>query len=75
MVVWRGVQSGCGVFVQTCNKTHSDRPPVVYSPQCWGMVSSSFIKFNFLYSARSQQKSFKVTVPIEHIYTFLLLFY
>ncbi len=24
MVVWRGVQSGCGVFFQTCSRTHSD---------------------------------------------------
>ncbi len=32
-----------------------------------------FILFNFLYSARSQQKSFKVTFPIEQVYT--LFFY
>ncbi len=32
-----------------------------------------FISFYFLYSARSQQKSFKVTIPIEQVYT--LFFY
>ncbi len=32
-----------------------------------------FILFYFLYSARSQQKSFKVTFPIEQVYT--LFFY
>ncbi len=42
MVVWRVVQSGCGMFVQTCSRTHSDRLPVVDSPQCWGMVSCSW---------------------------------
>ncbi len=36
MVVWRGVQGGCGVFFQTCNRTHSDHLPVVDSPQCCG---------------------------------------
>ncbi len=36
MVVRRGVQSGCGVFFQTCSRTHSDRLPVVDCPQCWG---------------------------------------
>ncbi len=30
-----------GVF-QTCNRTHSDRLPVVDSPQRWGMVSCSW---------------------------------
>ncbi len=30
-----------GVF-QTCSRTHSDRLPVVDSPQCWGMVSCSW---------------------------------
>ncbi len=30
------------VFFQTCNRTHSDRLPVVDSPQCWGMVSCSW---------------------------------
>ncbi len=39
MVVWRGVQGGCGVFFQTCSKRHSNRLLVVDSPQCWGMVS------------------------------------
>ncbi len=39
MVVWRGVQGGCGVFFQTYSKSHSDRLLVVDSPQCWGMVS------------------------------------
>ncbi len=29
------------VFFQTCNRTHSDRLPVVDSPQCWGMVKNS----------------------------------
>ncbi len=39
MVVWRGVQGGCGVFIQTYSKSHSNRLLVVDSPQCWGMVS------------------------------------
>ncbi len=30
-----------GVF-QTCNRTHSDRLPVVDSPECWGMVSCNW---------------------------------
>ncbi len=42
MVVWRGVQGGCGVFVQTCSRTHSDRLPVVDSPECCGMVSCNW---------------------------------
>ncbi len=33
MVVWRGVQSRCGVFFQICNRTHSACLPVVDSPQ------------------------------------------
>ncbi len=41
-VVWRGVQSRCGVFFQICNRTHSDCLPVVDSPRCWGMVSCSW---------------------------------
>ncbi len=36
MVVWRDVQSGCGVFFQTCNRTHQNHLPVVDFPQCWG---------------------------------------
>ncbi len=36
MVVWRDVQSGCGVFFQTRSITNSDRLPVVDFPQCWG---------------------------------------
>ncbi len=39
MVVWRGVQGGCGVFFQTYSKSHSNRLLDVDSPQCWGMVS------------------------------------
>ncbi len=42
MVVWRGVQGGCGVFFQICNRNHSDCLPVVDSPQCWGMVSCNW---------------------------------
>ncbi len=42
MVVWRGVQGGCGVYIQICNRTHSDCLPVVDSPQCWGMVSCNW---------------------------------
>ncbi len=38
MVVWRGVQSGCGMFFQTCSRTHSDHLPVVDSPQCCSFV-------------------------------------
>ncbi len=34
MVVWRGVQGGCGG-----SKRHSTSLLVVDSPQCWGMVS------------------------------------
>ncbi len=30
------------MFFKTCNKTHSDRLPVVESPLCWGMVSCSW---------------------------------
>ncbi len=30
------------VFFQTCSRTHSDRLPVVDSPQCWGMVSCNW---------------------------------
>ncbi len=41
MVVWRGVQGGCGVFFQTYSKSHSNRLLVVDSPQCWGMMSSN----------------------------------
>ncbi len=37
-----GVQGRCGVFFQTCNKTHSDRLPIVDSPECWGMVSCNW---------------------------------
>ncbi len=42
VVVWRGVQGGCGVFFQTCSRTRSDHLPVVDSPQCWRMVSCSW---------------------------------
>ncbi len=38
MIVWRGVQSGCGMFFQTCSRTHSDHLPVVDSPQCCSFV-------------------------------------
>ncbi len=48
MVVWRGVQSECGLFFQTCNRTHSDCLPVVDSPQCWGMVSCSWLSLSDL---------------------------
>ncbi len=37
-----GGDGGCMVFFQTCNKTRSDRLPVVDSPQCWGMVSCNW---------------------------------
>ncbi len=30
------------VFFKTCNRTHSDRLPVVDSLQCWGMVSCNW---------------------------------
>ncbi len=51
MVVWRGVQGGgVGCFFQICNRTHSDRLPVVDSLQCWRMVYCklvmSFIPFH-----------------------------
>ncbi len=48
MVVWRGVQGGCGVFFQTCNGTYSNRLPVVDSPQCWGMVFCSWLSLSDL---------------------------
>ncbi len=48
MVVWRAVQSGCGLYFQTCNRTHSDRLPVVDSPQRWGMVSCSWLSLSDL---------------------------
>ncbi len=38
-----GVAGGMNVFFfQTCNRTHSDRLPVVDSPECWGMVSCNW---------------------------------
>ncbi len=49
MDVWRGVQSGCGVFFfQICNRNHSDCLPVVDSPQCWGMVSCNWWSLSYL---------------------------
>ncbi len=48
MVVWRGVQGGCGVFFQTCNRARSNRLPVVDSPQCWEMVSCSWLSLSDL---------------------------
>ncbi len=42
MVVWRGVQGGCGVFFQTGNKKRSSRLLVVGSPKCSGMVSCNW---------------------------------
>ncbi len=48
MVVWRGVQSRCGVFFQICNRTHSACLPVVDSPQWWGMVSCSWLTLSDL---------------------------
>ncbi len=50
MVVWRGVQGGCGVFFQTCNRTHSDCLLVVDSPQCWGMASCSWLSLLDLFN-------------------------
>ncbi len=48
-VVWRGVLSGCGVFFfQICKITHSDCLPVVDSPQCWGIVSCSWLSLSDL---------------------------
>ncbi len=44
----RGVQSGCGVFFQISNRTHSDCLPVVDPPQCWGMVSCSWLSISDL---------------------------
>ncbi len=48
MVLWRDVQSGCGVFFQTCNRTHQNHLPVVDSLQCWGMVSCSWLSLSDL---------------------------
>ncbi len=31
-----GVAGGVNGVFQTCSRTHSDRLPVVDSPQCWG---------------------------------------
>ncbi len=42
MVVWRGLQDGCGVFFQTYSKNNSNRLPVVDSPECWVMVSCNW---------------------------------
>ncbi len=45
MVVWRGVQGGCGVFFQIYSKTYSNCLPVVDSPECavrGGVVYSEF---------------------------------
>ncbi len=52
-LVWgeRGVAggvNGCVVFFQTCSRTHSDHLPVVDSPQCWGMVSCSWLSLSDL---------------------------
>ncbi len=40
MVVWRGVQSRCGVFFQTCNRIHSDRLQflILHSAGGWCLV-------------------------------------
>ncbi len=35
-------------FFQICNRTHSDCLPVVDSPQCWGMVSCSWLSLSDL---------------------------
>ncbi len=48
MVVWWGVQSGCGVSFKICYRTHSDCLPVVDSPQYWGMVSCSWLSISDL---------------------------
>ncbi len=52
---WGGVTGGvnggvewCGVFFQTCSRTHSYRLPVVDSPPCWGMVSCSWLSLSDL---------------------------
>ncbi len=37
-----GLQEVWMVFFQTCNRTHSDRLPVIDSPQCWRMVSCNW---------------------------------
>ncbi len=46
MVVWRGVHGMCGVFFQTCSRTLSNHLPVVDSPQCWGMVTCSWLSLS-----------------------------
>ncbi len=53
------------VFFQTCNRTNSDRLPVVDSPQCWGMVSCnlvmSFIPFHT--EAESLEENLFLSLP------------
>ncbi len=57
MVVWRCPAVQCGVFFQTCNRTHSNRLPVVDSPQCWGTVSYSWLSLSDLSTLmRSQSR-------------------
>ncbi len=56
----RGVAGGVNGGVERCpeqvwgvflilNRTHSDCLPVVDSPQCWGMVSCSYLFQTFPY--------------------------
>ncbi len=43
-----GLQEVWMVFFQTCSRTHSERLPVVDSPDCWGMVSCIWQFFSYL---------------------------
>ncbi len=44
MVCGEVSRAGVGWFFEICNRTHSDCLPVVDSPQCWGIVSCSWLK-------------------------------
>ncbi len=52
MVVWRGVQGGCGVIFQTYSKRHSNRLPGIDSPECWGMVSCNWWYLSYLFTLK-----------------------
>ncbi len=47
-----GLQEVWMAFFQTCNRTYSDRLPVVDSPQCWGMVSCNWWCFSDLFTLK-----------------------
>ncbi len=48
------------VIFQTCNRTHSDRLPVVDSPESWGMVSCNWKCL--LYLSTLKQNHWKIII-------------